>query len=141
MHDNKAPSHTMSTAELRKFGLVTGALIILLIGGLLPWLGHKNILAWQEITAPIGSVLILWALVHPASLSYVYTPWMYVAEKIGWVNTRIIMAVLFYVIIMPLGIMMRLFGSDPMARKFDAQAQSYRINKTPQPKDHMETPY
>jgi hypothetical protein len=137
MHNNKP----MSIKELRKFGLVTGALIIVFIGAFLPWLGHKNILDWQKITLPLGSVLMVWALVHPASLNYVYKPWMYVADKIGWVNTRIIMAVLFYVIIMPLGIIMRLFGKDPMARKFETQATSYRITKEPQPKNHMETPY
>jgi len=131
----------MTTKELRNFGLVTGALIIAFIGGLLPWLGHKNILAWQTITLPVGGALILWALVHADSLVYVYKPWMFVADKIGWVNTRIIMSVLFFVILMPIGIMMRLFGTDPMARQFDKQAASYRINKEPQPKDHMEKPY
>lgn len=139
MHDHKP--HIMSTAELRKFGWVTGLLIILFIGVLLPWLADKSILAWQEITLPIGAVLILWSFIHPASLTHVYKPWMYLAEKIGWVNTRIIMALLFYVIIMPIGVVMRLFGHDPMARKFETQMQSYRITKAPQPKDHMETPY
>jgi len=137
MHDNKP----LSTPELRKFGLVTGALIIVFIGGFLPWLGDKSILSWQEVTLPIGSVLILWALAHPASLIYVYKPWMFIAEKIGWVNTRIIMAIFFYVIIMPIGFMMRLSGKDPMARKFEARTQSYRITKESQPKEHMETPY
>ncbi len=137
MHDDKP----LSTQELRKFGLVTGAMIILFIGVLLPWLGHKNILAWQKITAPLGSAFIVWALAHAKSLVWIHKPWMFIAEKIGWVNTRIIMALLFYVILMPIGFMMRIAGKDPMARKFEATASSYRINKEPQPKDHMETPY
>ena len=141
MHQDTSHSHTMSAAELRKFGWVTGLLVILFVGVLLPWLADKNILSWQKITLPIGSVLIAWAFAHPGSLIYVYKPWMAFADKIGWVNTRIIMAILFYVIIMPIGVIMRLFGKDPMARKFETQAQSYRITKEPQPKDHMETPY
>lgn len=142
MHNSSSmPPASLTPKALRDFGLVTGALIIVLIGGLLPWIWDRNILEWQEITAPIGGTLILWALVHPASLNYVYKPWMFLAEKIGWFNTRVIMALLFYVIIFPMGIMMRLVGKDPMARKFEKAAMSYRKVKDPQTKDHMETPF
>lgn len=137
MHDTPQ----MTPKALRDFGLVTGALIIVLIGGLLPWIWDRNILEWQKITGPIGGTLILWALAHPTSLIYVYKPWMFLAEKIGWVNTRLIMLLLFYVLIFPMGLMMRLFGKDPMARKFEKTAASYRKLKSPQTKDHMETPF
>jgi hypothetical protein len=137
MNDHKP----MTTSELRKFGLVTGALIIILVGGLLPWIWERSILEWQKTTAPLGGSLIIWALAHPASLSYVYKPWMYVAEKIGWINTRIILCLLFYVIIMPIGMIMRLGGHDPMHRRFSNELASYRVGREPQSKDHMETPY
>ncbi len=137
MHNSPA----MTPKGLRDFGLVTGALIILLIGGLLPWIWDKSIFEWQKITGPIGGTLILWALVHPNSLNLVYKPWMFLAEKIGWVNTRLIMMLLFYVIIFPIGAIMRLLGKDPMRRKFETSAASYRIPKQPQTKDHMETPF
>lgn len=137
MHDTKP----LTIKELRKFGLVTGAMIIFFIGIFLPWLGDKNILAWQKVTLPLGSTLILWALIHAKSLVWIYKPWMFIADKIGWVNTRIILGLLFFVIIAPLGVIMRLFGSDPMARTFSKDSVSYRIQKESQPKDHMETPY
>jgi len=137
MHDTSQ----MTPKALRDFGLVTGALIILLIGGLIPWIWDKNILEWQKVTAPIGGTLILWALVDSSSLVYVYKPWMFLAEKIGWFNTRLIMLLLFYVMIFPTGLLMRLFGKDPMARKFEKTALSYRKLKAPQTKDHMETPF
>lgn len=133
--------HSLTPKALRDFGLVTGGLIIVLIGGLVPWIWDKNILEWQKVTAPIGGVLMAWALAHPASLNYVYKPWMSLAEKIGWVNTRLIMLLLFYVIIFPMGLMMRLVGKDPMARKFEQATPSYRKIKNPQSKDHMETPF
>lgn len=134
-------SHELTPKALREFGLVTGALIILLVGGLLPWLWERDILQWQKITAPLGGTLILWALAHPASLAIIYKPWMYLAEKLGWFNTRVIMALLFFVIIFPIGAIMRLLGKDPMARQFESAATSYRKVKQPQSKDHMETPF
>jgi hypothetical protein len=131
----------MNAEQLRSFGWITGLLIIVLVGGLLPWIWDKNILKWQEITGPLGITLIIWAFAHPASLIHIYRPWMFLADKIGWVNTRIIMLLLFYVVIFPMGAMMRLMGKDPMARKFQKETISYRIPKQPQTKDHMETPF
>lgn len=131
----------MTAQDLRKFGIVTGILIIVLIGGLVPWIWDKNIIEWQKITAPLGSLLIVWGGLHPTSLILVYKPWMAFAEKIGWVNTRIILLLLFYVMFVPIGFIMKIIGHDPMARKLNTSQASYRINKEPQTKDHMETPY
>lgn len=133
--------HTPPVNELRRFGLVTGAMIILFFGLLLPWLGHKDILHWFQIAGPVGAVLIAWAMLHPASLSVIHRPWMAIAEKIGWFNSRIILLVLFYVILTPIGFIMRLSGKDPLSRTLDRQEQSYRIRTEPRPKEQMERPF
>ena len=77
----------------------------------------------------------------PAALRPVYTTWMKIGHGIGWVNTRIILGVLFYVIVLPMGLIMRLFGKDPMARKRDESASSYRIESVSEAKDRLEKPY
>jgi len=143
MHDHPSDSHTLSIPELRKFGLVTGTIIIGFIGCLLPWMkgGIDKLLHWLPYAGSVGSVLIVWALVHPSSLVYFHKPWMFIAEKLGWINTRIIMSLLFYVILTPIGLIMNLSGKDPMARQFSKEMTSYRIRKEPQTKDHMETPF
>ena len=131
----------MTPAELRKFGLVTGAIIILFIGAFLPWLWEKNILQWQQVTLPLGGILIVWALVHPASMIYFYKPWMKMAEGLGFINTRIILFIVFYGMFLPMGFIMRLFGKDPMQRKMESTLDSYRITRENPTKDHMEHPY
>ncbi len=133
--------HDMSTAELRKFGLVTGAIIMLFIGGFLPWWWEKNILAWQTITAPLGGALILWALAHPASMIYFYKPWMKFAEALGFINTRIILSIVFFLMFFPIGLFMRLMGKDPMQRSLQAELDSYRSTRENPTRDHMEHPY
>lgn len=133
--------YKLNKVELRKFGIITGLLIIVLIGSVVPLLWGQNILAWQWYTSPIGGVFILWGLIHPRTLRWIYEPWMLLAEKVGWVNTHIILFILFFMLIAPLGLVMRLFGYDPMNRKFDGIAESYRKNKESQAKDHMEAPY
>jgi hypothetical protein len=131
----------MTPAELRKFGLVTGAIIILFIGGFIPWFWDANILAWQKVTLPLGGSLIAWALAHPASMVYFYKPWMKLAEGLGYINTRIILFILFYGMFLPMGVTMRLFGKDPMQRKIDTTLNSYRITRDNPSRDHMEKPY
>ena len=93
------------------------------------------------ISKGIMVALVIWALVWPRGLKLVYTPWMALAEKIGWFNTRLILFLIFYGVVLPIGLLMRLLGKDPLARKYDPRATSYRIENTPQDKDHMETPY
>ena len=59
----------------------------------------------------------------------------------GWINTRIILGIMFYLLFFPVGVLMRLVAKDPMARKLDDGAQSYRIRSEAPEKDHIERPY
>lgn len=138
--DNK---HDMTETELRKFGLVTGAILIGLIGCLLPGLhgGVEKALRWLVYVGPIGGALIAWALVHPASLIYFYKPWMKLAEGLGFINTRIILFILFYGMFMPMGLIMRLIGKDPMHRQLNTALNTYRSTRSNPARDHMEKPY
>lgn len=135
--------HEMTDAELRKFGLMTGAILIGLIGCFLPWLGGgvEKILRWLPYVAPVGGALIAWALAHPASLIHFYKPWMKLAEGLGFINTRIILFILFYGMFMPMGFIMRLAGKDPMHRQLNATLDTYRVTRNNPARQHMEKPY
>ena len=80
------------------------------------------------------------ALLFPASLRPVYKIWMRFAEALGWVNTRIILSLIFFLVFFPFGIIMRMFN-DPMQRKFDGAAASYRIPSNPTKPENMERPF
>jgi hypothetical protein len=60
--------------------------------------------------------LIALALAWPRSLTQVYRLWMSVGEVLGWINSRIILGALFYLLFTPLGLCMRLRGKDSMRR-------------------------
>ena len=130
---------TLDNVGLRKFGLTTGAIIVVLFAFLFPWIfDMAAIPIWPWIVAGL-----LWvpALLIPRVLRPVYTTWMKIGHAIGWVNTRIILGVLFYVLVLPMGLTMRLFGKDPMARKVDKSAISYRIESVSESKDRLEKPF
>ena len=127
----------MSIKELRKFGLVTGAMLILFFDLLIPWIWGIAMPMWPLIAA---AILAAMALIFPASLRPVYTVWMRFADALGWVNTRIILSVIFFLLFFPVGMIMRLFN-DPMRRKLDESADSYRIPSNPPKPENMERPY
>ena len=77
------------------------------------------------------------ALVWPRSLTQVYRLWMTVGEVLGWLNTRIILGVLFYALFTPMGLFMRLRGKDPMRSTLAPEVESYRVVRQPRSSAHM----
>lgn len=67
--------------------------------------------------------LVVWA--DPASARRIYVGWMLAAQPIGWTISHIVLALVFYVVITPIGLVMRALGRDPMQRRFDRQATTY----------------
>ncbi len=132
---------------LRVFGLLFAAFFILVIGLLIPMLRHDLGLLftdaglWPRWPWAVGGVVAAWALLHPASLYLLHRPWMVFADVAGWVNTRIVLILMFYALILPIGLIMRLFGYDPMQRKIDTQLTTYRSQRKPQSREHMRHPY
>lgn len=129
---------TLDKAGYRKFGLVTSAIIVGLFGLAIPWLFSLNFPRWPWIGA---GVLSTWALILPATLKPVYIGWMKFGNMMNWINTRIILGILFYGMFMPFGFVMRLLGNDPMRRKLDNDAVSYRIESQPDARENVEHPY
>jgi hypothetical protein len=124
--------------ELRSFGFITGGLTPVIFGLLLPWLFDHDFPRWPWI---VSAILIVWAIVLPMSLKPVYRVWMTIGLCLGWINTRIILSIMFYFIILPTGLILRLLGKDPMTRSIIKEQKSYRVTSTVPDKKHIERPY
>ena len=123
---------------LRQFGIVTGGILAGLFGLFFPWLLEHSYPYWPWI---VGGVLILWALVVPQTLRSFYRKWMQFALLLSRITTPLIMGVVYLLVITPAGLIMRLIGTDPMARRFDPDAESYRIRSKKAPKENMGKPF
>ncbi len=124
--------------QLRTFGLMFGGIVAAIFGLGLPLLLGRPIPYWPWFVA---GVMIGGALIYPPILIWVYKPWLKFGMIAGWINTRIILFLLFYVVITPTALMMRIFGADPLRKRFEPDVDSYRIVNEPQANDHMEKPY
>jgi hypothetical protein len=129
----------MSNQELRNFGLISGAFVAVIFGLLLPWLFAHSTPLWPWI---VSAILSSSALLLPSLLAPVYKGWISVGHALGWINTRIILGIIFFILLLPIGILMRIFGKDPMARKINREEEtSYRTLCPPKNIQQMKEPY
>lgn len=123
--------------ELRKFGFLVGSVFGLI--GVWPVLRHgASVRLWAVVLA---GLLILPAVAFPRILSPVHHGWMKVGHVLGWINTRIIMAIIFFLVVTPMGWIMRLMGKDLMLRRFQPNAETYRVKKVSRSVLHMTKQY
>jgi Saxitoxin biosynthesis operon protein SxtJ len=128
---------SISPQELRKFGLITGLMLVIFFDGLIPWIWSFTPPLWPLITA---GILAVPALIFPKALYPVYKVWMAFAGVLGWINTRIILSLIFYLVFLPVGLVMRLF-TDPMHRKLNSSAETYRVESKPPKTENLERPF
>ena len=86
----------------------------------------------------VAGVLIVPALLFPRSLRLLHRGWMAIGHVLGWINTRLILGIIFYALFTPIGFFMRLLGRDPMSRQFEPSADTYRVKRRQRPATDME---
>ena len=122
-----------SPRALRRFGFTVGS-VILFLGCFFLW--RQRGAGWPLIS--IGTVLVLAAGLVPSILKWVYGPWMIGALALGWVVTRILLTLVFFLVVTPVGLLQRLFGKRVIEVDFRTDAASYWQARTasPAPEDY-----
>ena len=116
---------TISRKKLREFGLLLGFGFPFLIGWVLPSLAGHGFRAW---TLWVGIPGLILGLTAPCLLYYPYKCWMALGHALGWVNSHIILGLVFIVVLQPIAYIMRLTGYDPLRRRLNDE-KSYRENR------------
>ncbi|MCY2991852.1 MAG: SxtJ family membrane protein [Planctomycetota bacterium] len=111
--------------QLRQFGVI-GLFALPLLG----WLWSGGVLG-IGILAAVGLALAAVGLTYPQTLRPIFVGLSLVGLPIGWGVSELTLLVLFYGLFLPIGLLLRLLGRDPLDRKFDAQASSYWQPKKP----------
>ena len=128
----------LNKRELRHFGLLFAVFFAVLFGLIIPMLrGHSL----PNVPWIVASVFVFLAIIFPIALQPIYQIWMRFGLVLGWINSRIILGIIFYGLVLPMGAVMRLFKRDPMQRQFQARLDSYRLPSRSFAKSSMETPY
>ena len=119
-----------SRKELAWFGLL-----------LLGFLGLVGLVVWRA-TGTLTAPRYIWAAgVGLATLYYAVPPlrrpifagWMYAAYPFGWVISHVLLAIIYFGLLTPIGRLMAVVGYDPMARRFDRAAATYWVARERNP--------
>ena len=115
----------LTPREGRKFGLTVGA-AFLVLAAISRWRGHS---VTPLVLAGLGSLLVLSGVALPGRLGPVYRAWMRLALLLSRVTTPIFMGLIYFVVLTPTGLLIRLLGRNPLrARKV---AGSYWVTRPP----------
>jgi hypothetical protein len=126
-----------ASRQLRSFGLIVGG-------------GFAIIAFWPSIfrgesprtwALAVAVPLIALALIYPRALGPLNRVWMVIGEALGWINSRVILTILYCGLIIPIGFVRRMMGNDPMRRKLEKNADTYKIPRVRRPASHMERQY
>jgi hypothetical protein len=101
----------LTPAEGRKFGVQVG-LAFLALAAFVSWRGKVGVAPWL---GGLGSALLLAGLAIPGLLGPVHRAWMGLALAISKVTTPILMAIIYFGVITPIGLLLRMLGRDPLA--------------------------
>lgn len=112
-------------SELRRFGSAL-ALMLMILAALQLWRGgHLAVV----IAASLGLLFLILALFLPAAVFPVYWSAVRAGRILGWINTKLILAIIYYGMFTPVALVMKLIKRDPLKRGFKFEAETYWIEK------------
>jgi hypothetical protein len=126
-------NQSVTPKELRQFGLMVGGVFVVI--GLWPLVFHGESLRWWAVGP--GGILILLGSALPLVLRPIHAGWMWIGHVLGWINTRILLGIVFYGLVTPIGVIFRLMGKNTMQTVFAKESPTYRVVRTPRPRSHM----
>ena len=124
----------IDTSQVRSFGLIVGGIFAVI--GLWPLVVRGEAVHLWALA--VSGVLILPAVVYPRCLIPIYRGWMYLGAALGWFNTRVILAIGYFLVFTPIACVMSLMGKDPLRRQYDPIQRTYRVLRETRPGQHME---
>ena len=119
--------HTLNSAgrsDYRKLGISLGILLLLIAG----YCWYRTF-ASTVYFALAGALLMLIGIVMPKLLKPLYNGWMALALVIGYIMSRILLTLIFFLVFTPVGLLLRLLKKDPLDRQSDPSADSYWIKR------------
>ena len=115
----------------RKFGIAL-AVITAGIALVSMWRGRES------LVIPLFGLCALFLLVSlffPVLLTPLYSGMMRLSRYLGWLNTRILLILIYYLVFTPVAIVFRIMGKDPLSRKFEREKATYWMKKEPRDRD------
>ena len=119
---------SIAKKTLRNFGFLIGFGFPILIGWIIPNLGGYAFRGW---TLWIAIPFLITGILKPCLLFYPYKGWMALGLALGWINSRLILGLVFLLVLQPIALIMKFMGHDPLRQsQRETKKISYRELKT-----------
>lgn len=125
-HESYTRLESVQSGSNRSFGFVFASFFGIV--GLLPLLTGSASKPWALIVA---GIFLLVAIVHPRVLAPLNRLWFRFGLLLHKIVSPIMLAIMFFLVITPIGLLMRALGKDPLRLRLDKKATSYWIERTP----------
>jgi len=109
----------------KSFGLIFS--VVFLIVSLYPLINSEDVLTWALV---VSALFLLLAVVAPNSLSIPNKLWLKFGILLGSIIAPIVIALVYFLTVLPTGLIMRIIGKDLLKQKLDKNAKSYWIERT-----------
>tara|TARA_B100001287_G_C22296784_1_gene350931 strand:+ start:50 stop:445 length:396 start_codon:yes stop_codon:yes gene_type:complete len=119
-------SSSSTKKQLREFGLLLGFLFPFLIGFVIPIIFDHAIRIW---TLFVGLTLIILGLFSPNYLQYFYKKWISLGNSLAFLNSHIILGMVFILVLMPISVIMKLLKYDPLKIKKESLKTYRQVRK------------
>jgi phosphotransferase system glucose/maltose/N-acetylglucosamine-specific IIC component len=122
----RADKTRVTNEQARKTALLVGGVLLAISA----WNYHRGRMTVVEIFGGLGALLVVAGLfVPPVALAF-HVGWMKFAHALGWVNSRVLLTVLFYGVFAPYGFLSRVLGRDPLRRRKGEEETYWTTRKT-----------
>ena len=119
----------INSKKIREFGWVMLIILSVLIPAFISWRNDWSITNLMLIFSGIGLILFLPSVFFPMSMKGVYRGWMLFALLLGFVMTKVLLTIIFFLLITPIGLARQLLVKDPLKLKANPEASTYWVKK------------
>jgi hypothetical protein len=120
--------------DLRKFGITIGLALIIISGLLFFFSAHSYV-----YFLIVGLMLAAVGLLLPIILKPIQKIWMTLSLILGWISTRLILLILFYVVLTSISVVAKLFGKDFLSLKLNKSKRTYWNYREQKPYDKIDS--
>ena len=126
LHETLEARSEVAQGSERGFGVVFA--VVFSIIGFWPLLSGSGVRTWSLV---IAAGFLAAAFVAPRLLAPLNRLWFRFGMLLGHIVSPVVMAIIFYLTVLPTGLVMRLLGKDLLRLRFDPEAESYWIHRDP----------
>ncbi|MGH6610354.1 MAG: SxtJ family membrane protein [Burkholderiaceae bacterium] len=125
-HESLLRNESIESSSNRSFGIVFA--VVFAVIGALPLISGDSVRIWS---LAVAAAILVVALAVPSILAHPNRLWLRFGLLLHKVVSPLVLGIMFFLVVTPIGLVMRLFGKDLLRLRFEKAASTYWIDRSP----------